>query len=69
MYLTLCLAANKFERCCNVNYDRGECNPGCVSLCQHAFVCVFGLVVFFGIYFSLHSFKVHEQIENRISLR
>ena len=55
---TWCLAANKFERCRNVNYGRRERNPGCISLRQHAFVCVFGLVAFFGVCFSLHSFKV-----------
>ena len=68
MYPTWCLTANKFERCCNVNYGQGERNRGYVTLRQHAFVCVFGLEVFFGVCFASHSFKVHEQIENKISL-
>ena len=54
MYLTWCLTANKFERCCNVNYGQGKRNPGCVSLHQHAYVCVFGLVASFRVCFSLH---------------
>ena len=62
------IIANKFERCCNVNYGQGERNRGYVTLRQHAFVCVFGLEVFFGVCFASHSFKVHEQIENKISL-
>ena len=68
MYLSQYLSANKFGRCCNVNYGKGKRNPGCVSLHQYTFVCVFGLVVFFGVCFALYSFKVHEQITNKISL-